>query len=95
MMPPSTKASTPAATITELDEKLNDADTDEPARFLRENNLNADTLPYWLVNVPRSQWTTECPSFLRDQPLKNIRCLSTPDENYRRQDWNQVQEIIS
>ncbi|KAJ5307750.1 hypothetical protein N7476_008406 [Penicillium atrosanguineum] len=92
-MPHSTP-STPAATITALDEKLTDADATFPARFLQENGLTADNLPYWLMNVPRSQWTTECPSFLRDQPPKNIRCLSTPDEHYQRQDWKLVQEII-
>ncbi|KAJ5574264.1 uncharacterized protein N7459_008691 [Penicillium hispanicum] len=94
MTPHPTGPSTPAATITQLDEKLTDADTDAPARFLREHGLNSDTLPYWLVNVPRSQWTAECPDFLRDQPPKNIQCLSTPDEDYRRQDWELVQEII-
>jgi len=93
-MPHSTP-STPAATITSLDEKLTDADATGPASFLQEHDLTADNLPYWLVNVPRSQWTTECPSFLRDQPPKNIRCLSTPDENYKRQDWELVQEIVS
>lgn len=90
-----TGASTPAATITSLDEKLTDADTTAPAQFLHDYNLTAKTLPFWLVNVHRSQWPAECPSFLRDQPDKNIRCLSTPDKEYRRQDWELVQEIIS
>lgn len=94
-MPHAMEPSTPAATITELDEKLTGADPDAPARFLQEHGLNSDTLPYWLVNVPRSQWTAECPSFLRDQSQKNIQCLATPDEKYRRQDWELVQEIIS
>ena len=92
-MPPS-GPSTPAATITTLDEKLTDADSAAPAQFLHDHGLTSDTLPYWLVNMPRSQWSTECPSFLRDQPPKNIRCLATPDEKYQRQDWDLVQEII-
>ncbi|KAJ5174710.1 uncharacterized protein N7482_000587 [Penicillium canariense] len=93
-MPHSTEASTPAVTITTLDEKLSHADAETPARFLRDHGITSDTLPYWLVNLPRSHWTAECPSFLRDQPEKNIRCLATPDSNYQRQNWGQVQEII-
>jgi hypothetical protein len=93
-MPHSTP-STPAATITALDEKLTDADAAIPALFLQKHALTADKLPYWLVNVPESQWTAECPSFLRDQPSKNIRCLATPDEHYKRQNWETVQEIVS
>lgn len=94
-MPHSIGPSTPAATITTLDEKLTDADATAPARFLDEHELTPDTLPYWVVNVPQSQWTAECPSFLRDQPPKNIRCLATPDANYTRQNWELVQEIVS
>ncbi|KAJ5095713.1 hypothetical protein NUU61_005069 [Penicillium alfredii] len=93
-MPHSMGASTPAATIATLDEKRTEADADTPARFLHDHHLFSETLPYWLVNVPRSQWPAECPSFLRDQPLKNIRCLSTPDELYTRQGWEEVKEII-
>lgn len=93
-MPHSTDPSTPAATITALDEKLTDADTDAPAQFLQDHNLTADNLPYWLMNVPPSQWTAECPSFLRDQSPKNIRTLATPDTNYTRQNWELVKNIV-
>ncbi|OQD87079.1 hypothetical protein PENANT_c006G10111 [Penicillium antarcticum] len=93
-MPHFTEPSTPAATITTLDEKLTDADTTAPACFLHDHHLNSQTLPFWLVNLPRSRWTTECPAFLRDQPPKNIICLSTPDDHYTRQNWGEVKEII-
>ncbi|KAJ5773463.1 hypothetical protein N7457_008359 [Penicillium paradoxum] len=83
------------AEITALDEKLAGADTATLAPFLHERRQTTETLPYWLVNLPRSQWPVDCPSFLRDQPPKNIRCLSTPDHLYTRQDWEQVKEIIS
>lgn len=94
-MPHSTDISTPAATITSLDEKLVDAGADAPAHFLQDQGITSETLPYWLVNVPRSQWTAECPAFLRDQPPKNVQCLATPDSHYQRQGWEEVQEIIS
>lgn len=94
-MPHLTGPSTPAATITALDAKLTTADAASPARFLQDHNLTPDNLPFWLVNVPESQWTAECPRFLRDQPPKNIQCLATPDAHYTRQNWELVQEIVS
>jgi hypothetical protein len=79
------------APINPLDGKLTDADT----ALLHDHNSSSESLPYWLVNLPRSQWTAECPSFLRDQSPKNIKCLSTPDHLYTRQNWDQVKEITS
>ncbi|KAL4910910.1 hypothetical protein BDW74DRAFT_142065 [Aspergillus multicolor] len=52
------------------------------------------SIPYWNVNVPRAQWTVECPSFLRDQSEKNTSILSTPDEQYQRQGWELVRQIV-
>lgn len=95
VMPHSTGPSTPVATITALDEKLTDADATAPTHFLHSHNLTPDNLPYWLVNVPQSQWASECPAFLRDQPPKNIQCLATRDTEYTRQNWDLVQEIVS
>lgn len=76
--------STPAAAITAIDEKLTTVDAPESI-----------SLPYWLVNVPPDQWPAECPDFLRDLPPKNVMILSTPDEHYKRQGWEEVQDIIS
>ncbi|EGD97195.1 hypothetical protein TESG_04609 [Trichophyton tonsurans CBS 112818] len=52
-------------------------------------------LPYWLVNVPRDRWPTECPDYLCNLPAKNISILSTPDSEYVRQDWDLVRQIIA
>jgi hypothetical protein len=86
--------STPSTTIT-LDEKLTDADARAPARSLHDHSLTPEKLPYWQVNVPPSQRTEECPRFLRDLSPKAIRCMSIPDDQYIRQDWAEVKEIIS
>lgn len=90
-MPHSTDASIPAATITSFDEKLVDANLDATAC---SQSIASEIIPYWVVNVPRSQWTAECPTFLRNQPPKNVQCLATPDRHYQRQSWGEVQEII-
>lgn len=89
MAPHSAGASTPPATIPTLDAKLTGADN------LNDHGLTSDTIPYWQMNLHRSQWSAECPSFLRGQSPKNVRCLSTPDEMYQRQDWDLVQKITS
>ncbi|KAI1911376.1 hypothetical protein LOZ61_003899 [Ophidiomyces ophidiicola] len=51
-------------------------------------------LPYWLVNVPREEWPSECPEFLRDLPEKSIRVLATPDSEYVRLDWPAVRHFV-
>ncbi|KAL2795596.1 hypothetical protein BJX66DRAFT_336719 [Aspergillus keveii] len=78
------------ATLTAIDEKW------EPRRAVSASSCQAseNSIPYWNVNVPPAQWTTECPSFLRNQSEKNISILSTPDEQYRRQGWELVRHIV-
>ena len=87
-MPHSLGSPGPAAAFTAIDEKIATADP-------RELSETTRSLPYWLVNVPRAQWPAECPSYLRDQPEKNIRILATRDEHYKKQNWETVKEIIS
>ncbi|KAK2743881.1 hypothetical protein FQN57_004504 [Myotisia sp. PD_48] len=54
-----------------------------------------EPIPYWLVNVPPSQWPQECPDYLRNVPAKTIMILSTLDSEYIRQDWEQAKRIVS
>ena len=54
-----------------------------------------EELPYWLVNVPKSEWPSECPDYLVNANPKDRRILSTLDKNYKRQSWPEVQQIIS
>ena len=56
--------------------------------------MTVDDLPYWLVNVPREQWPRECPDFLVHANAKDRGILSTRDERYRSQTWEEVKEII-
>ncbi|PLB45578.1 hypothetical protein P170DRAFT_246760 [Aspergillus steynii IBT 23096] len=60
----------------------------------RGTELSTAPLPYWLVNVPPADRPTHCPNFLRDICQKNIEILSTPDEQYCRQPWELVKEIV-
>ncbi|KAL4811019.1 hypothetical protein BDV18DRAFT_128412 [Aspergillus unguis] len=76
------------ATITALDEEQ------QAPRRMR-TGLSVDSVPYWNVNVPEARRTVECPTYLRDQPEKNIGILSTPDEQYQRQGWDLVKHIIA
>ena len=92
-MPHSTELSTPAATFTAIDEKVDSSQ--ENAQLVLNSTVPTESLPYWLINVPRSQWPSECPSFLRDLSPKNIRILSMPDEAYKRISWEMVKEFVS
>ncbi|KAF2708176.1 hypothetical protein K504DRAFT_534817 [Pleomassaria siparia CBS 279.74] len=53
-----------------------------------------EPLPFWLVNVPREQWTEECPEFLKECGEKDRSIIGTPDSEYKRLSWDQVKEII-
>ena len=53
-----------------------------------------DQLPFWLVNVPRTQWPSSCPEFLVDCSDKDRHTIGTPDAQYRRLSWPEVQAII-
>jgi hypothetical protein len=52
------------------------------------------TLPYWQVNVPVDQRPAECPDFLQDANAKDQRILATPDAEFQRLSWPEVQELI-
>jgi hypothetical protein len=54
-----------------------------------------EPLPFWLVNVPRDQWPSECPEFLKDVSGKDRRIIGTPDHEYRRLSWDECLELIS
>nr|POE99475.1 n-acetylglucosamine-induced protein 1 [Quercus suber] len=56
----------------------------------------ATALAFWNVNVPESQHTKECPSYLR-YALSNApdrENLSTPESAYERQTWADVRAIV-
>ncbi|THV69510.1 hypothetical protein D6D19_07078 [Aureobasidium pullulans] len=53
-----------------------------------------EALPYWLVNVPANQRPTECPGFLADANEKDKQILATPDSDYCRLSWPEVQDLI-
>lgn len=51
-------------------------------------------LPYWLVNVPRSQWPAQCPEFLVNASERDRKILSTPDDQSHRLTWKEAQQIV-
>ncbi|RYP24762.1 hypothetical protein DL765_000308 [Monosporascus sp. GIB2] len=53
-----------------------------------------DTLPYWQVNVPDEERTSECPEFLRNLSVKDVGIISTPDSQYRAATWEEVQKLV-
>lgn len=55
---------------------------------------DTESLPYWLVNVPREKWPSSCPEYLKGQSEKNIEILSTPDEKYQWIGWEKVKELV-
>ncbi|KFX95214.1 hypothetical protein O988_05902 [Pseudogymnoascus sp. VKM F-3808] len=55
----------------------------------------ASTLPYWQVNVPPEEREEECPSFLLSAKGKDVEILGTPDSEYKRMTWPELQGHIS
>ncbi|KAG9238355.1 hypothetical protein BJ875DRAFT_480464 [Amylocarpus encephaloides] len=56
--------------------------------------LEDGALPYWQINVPPSQREAECPSALRDLPVRDQTILSTPDSEYPILSWEEAQELV-
>lgn len=59
-----------------------------------ETMPHEEPLPFWLVNVPRDQWPSECPDFLKELGEKDRRIIGTPDKEYRRLSWEECVELI-
>ena len=55
----------------------------------------SEPLPYWLVNVPKSQWPAECPDFLRDISERDKAMVSIPESEFHSLTWPEVQELVS
>ncbi|EUC45410.1 hypothetical protein COCMIDRAFT_36886 [Bipolaris oryzae ATCC 44560] len=53
-----------------------------------------EALPFWLVNVPKDQWPSECPDFLKDCSDKDKAIIVMPDGEYKVLTWDQVREIV-
>jgi len=54
-----------------------------------------DPLPFWLVNIPRDQWPSECPESLRDVSEKDRQIIGMPDEEHDCLRWDVVKDIVS
>ena len=59
-------------------------------------NRSASERPFWNINVPLELQTDECPDYLqyafKNDKDRNI--LSTPDSQYCRHSWPEVQQLI-
>jgi hypothetical protein len=62
---------------------------------LERDMPHEEPLPFWLVNVPRDQWPTECPEFLKEIGEKDRSIIGTPDHEYMRLTWDECLQIIS
>ncbi|KAA6415485.1 MAG: hypothetical protein FRX48_00200 [Lasallia pustulata] len=56
--------------------------------------MMVESLPYWLVNIPKDEWPAECPDFLTNVNTKDRGILATPDAQFHRQNWPEVQHFI-
>ena len=53
-----------------------------------------EAVPFWLANVDPKDWPKECPDFLANTSERDQRILATPDSQYHRLTWPEVQDII-
>jgi hypothetical protein len=91
-----------AAAFSAINETITDLETPIDASVVKPltgstNRIylaGSDTLPYWLVNLPRDRWPKSCPEFLKDLSDKNISILATPDAAYERLNWEEAKELV-
>lgn len=58
------------------------------------SEISRKDVPFWNVNVPREEWTEECPDYLADVDQNDRKHLSLWDEDYHVQSWAEVQDVI-
>lgn len=51
-------------------------------------------IPYWNVNMPTEQWTSEPPAALLDIDENDKQHMSIKDEDFHALTWSDVQEVI-
>ena len=66
----------------------------QPASQLSRRLTRSTTTSYWNVNVPTANHTDECPDFLQNVLDRDRQILATRDEDYRKQDWARIVELI-
>ncbi|KAL2401466.1 hypothetical protein ABEF93_006355 [Exophiala dermatitidis] len=49
---------------------------------------------YWNRNIPKQQWTEECPEYLVGIGDKNMRIISSREEDCHKLSWPEVQELV-
>jgi hypothetical protein len=54
----------------------------------------AESLPYWQVNVPPSEREATCPEFLLNPNSKDLEILQTPDSQYHLLTWDELKAYI-
>ncbi|KAM3086777.1 hypothetical protein ACMFMG_000900 [Clarireedia jacksonii] len=58
-------------------------------------SIDPSPLPYWQTNIPPALRSAECPPYLRNQPAKNMRILSTPSSQHRDMSWEELGDIVA
>lgn len=58
------------------------------------SNPDPQPLPFWQVNVPPQDREEGCPEYLRNLSRKDIDIISTRDEDYHVQTWEEVVDIV-
>lgn len=51
-------------------------------------------LPFWQVNIPPEERVDVCPEFLQNSNAKDVGIMSTRDEDYQVQTWDEVLDIV-
>ena len=86
----------PTTTSVPQEELRSDTPHELPKSQSQPHHEQEQEIPFWNVNLPPSQHTKECPPYLQ-YALDNEKdrgILSTPDELYKRQTWEEVQSFI-
>lgn len=58
------------------------------------SNHDPKPLPFWQVNIPPEERDDVCPEFLQNSSAKDMAIMSTRDEDYHVQTWDEVIDIV-
>ncbi|KIW09483.1 uncharacterized protein PV09_00361 [Verruconis gallopava] len=60
-----------------------------------ESDMAAEKIQWFNYNLPKEEWTEECPESLRDASAKDRGIIGSLDEDFKPMSWEEVKHLVA